>query len=78
MRRSIISLFAASLFALVASSPLGDTNANQLTLVVPNQGDQCSTKGTLCDWPAGSRGPCCVGLLCIPMTTDPTPYSVCA
>ncbi|KAN0085762.1 hypothetical protein V8E55_006896 [Tylopilus felleus] len=68
----------ASLFILATSSPLRDMSLEtaQLALGDSMSGHpkQCQGYGTLCDWPAGSRGPCCPPLLCTPLSMHKTPY----
>ncbi|KAI5984564.1 hypothetical protein EDC04DRAFT_2833262 [Pisolithus marmoratus] len=79
--RLLSMLYLASIAALVAASPVIDKSVlSQQTLlggdVDPNE--ECSPYGSLCDWPAGSRGPCCPPYLCTPMTIQRTAYLVCA
>ncbi|KAL4068568.1 hypothetical protein V8B97DRAFT_847570 [Scleroderma yunnanense] len=86
--RFLITLFAATLAVLVASSPVVDTGSSSVVLdthqVLLGGGNDdeptgpCQQYGTLCDWPAGSRGPCCEPLLCRPLTILNSPYSVCS
>ncbi|KAI5982782.1 hypothetical protein EDD15DRAFT_2319828 [Pisolithus albus] len=82
--RFLSVLYLASLAVLVAASPVMDTGSssllNEQTLLGDGDepGDECQAYGTLCDWPAGSRGPCCPPYLCRPMTIQKTAYFVCA
>jgi len=84
--RFFTTLFVASVAALVASSPVTDTSSSNIVLdtqqmLLGGSGDEdgpCQPYGSLCDWPAGSRGPCCAPLLCRPITIHPSPYLVCS
>lgn len=83
MRLALAVFFASPLIALVVGSPLVDTSPNMKQLILSSQDTidlpgQCQPEGSLCDWPAGSRGPCCPPLLCVPLTTENLPYLVCA
>ena len=82
--RFLAVLFATSLAALVASSPVIDTGSRSIVLNTQQElfgGDdekECQPYGTLCDWPSGARGPCCAPLLCRPITMPASPYKVCS
>ncbi|KAN0085763.1 hypothetical protein V8E55_006897 [Tylopilus felleus] len=80
--RIALALFATS-FAFVLGSPLVDISPNTQQLLLGSkdsldQAEQCQPEGSLCDWPAGSRGPCCPPFLCVPLSVVKTPYLVCA
>ncbi|KAI6104283.1 hypothetical protein F5141DRAFT_1128595 [Pisolithus sp. B1] len=82
--RFLSVLYLASVAALVAASPVMDTGSSSLLNEQTLLGDggepaeECQAYGTLCDWPAGSRGPCCAPYLCRPMTMQTSVYLVCA
>lgn len=83
MRLAVTALFATSLFTFVIGSPLFDMSPNVAQLMLGSHDsvdppDQCKPEGTLCDWPAGSRGPCCEPLLCVPLSAHRSPYLICA
>ncbi|KAH0834744.1 hypothetical protein J3R83DRAFT_10322, partial [Lanmaoa asiatica] len=75
-----LAFFAASLFSFVVGSPLANMSPNteQLILGNPDEPSHCQASGTICDWPIGTRGPCCPPMLCVPLSTQRTPYLVCA
>ncbi|KAI9568057.1 hypothetical protein HD554DRAFT_2102686 [Boletus coccyginus] len=76
-----LTFFLASLFTLVASSPLRDISLQTSQLTSGSTGAQlqeCQGYGTICDWPIGTKGPCCPPLLCVPLSMHDTPYLVCA
>ncbi|KAF8122567.1 hypothetical protein EV363DRAFT_1359733 [Boletus edulis] len=78
--RLALALVITSLFAFVLGSPLTDISPNtqQLLLSSNDNTNQCQPEGTLCDYPAGTRGLCCAPLLCVPLSTHKSPYSICA
>ncbi|KAI6115136.1 hypothetical protein EDD16DRAFT_1551099 [Pisolithus croceorrhizus] len=82
--RFLSVLYLASVAAIVAASPVMDTGSSSLLneQALLGEGgepaDECQPYGTLCDWPAGSRGPCCAPYLCMPMTTQMSAYLVCS
>ncbi|KAG9311804.1 hypothetical protein JVU11DRAFT_8051 [Chiua virens] len=81
--RLALALYANSLFASVLSSPLVDVSTNTKQLLLTSHDSMglpgmCKPRGALCDWPPGTRGPCCSPFLCVSLTTDETPYLVCA
>ncbi|KAF8415474.1 hypothetical protein L210DRAFT_3586091, partial [Boletus edulis BED1] len=75
--RLALALVITPLFAFVLAP-----NTQQLLLGSlddnTNQLEQCQTEGTLCNYPTGTRGPCCAPLLCVPLSTQKSPYSICA
>ncbi|KAF8122568.1 hypothetical protein EV363DRAFT_826834 [Boletus edulis] len=78
-----LMFFATSLFALVASAPLHDSDISpEPALTLGSTGlvaqRRCRGYGRLCDGPAGTRSSCCAPLLCVPLSAHKTPYLVCA
>ncbi|KAI5996516.1 hypothetical protein F5J12DRAFT_785462 [Pisolithus orientalis] len=77
--RLLSILYFASVAALVVASPVIDTGSNSLlseqTLLGDDDDEGCSGYGSLCDWPAGTRGPCCYPYLCRPLTMQNPPES---
>ncbi|KAI5985729.1 hypothetical protein EDD15DRAFT_2300902 [Pisolithus albus] len=82
--RFLSVLYLASFAALVMASPVMDTGSSSLLSEQTLLGggdeydDECQPYGSLCDWPARSRGPCCPPYLCRPLTIQKTAYLVCA
>ncbi|KAG8216384.1 hypothetical protein J3R82DRAFT_6485, partial [Butyriboletus roseoflavus] len=76
--RLTLAFSAASLIAFVVCIPLADMSPNTEQVTLGNADTQCQKFGTICDWPAGTRGPCCAPLLCVPWSAQNTPYLVCA
>ncbi|KAI6158255.1 hypothetical protein BKA82DRAFT_10847 [Pisolithus tinctorius] len=78
--RLLSILYFASVAALVAASPVIDTGSNSIlseqTLLGGDDDEGCSGYGSLCDWPAGTRGPCCYPYLCKPLTMQKSAYLV--